>query len=306
MLNGIINNYSYGMKNTLFVLASIFLMCCQSVDKKEKDENDSLVNEWQDKEILFPKDIAFTRFVTGDTVSYQIPESELKIVTYIGSGGCVKCRLQLPKWKDFFSYTDSLTGGKVPFLFVFYSKNLKDLRLFLKDEHFDFPVFIDGEDQLDKLNHFSSEIDFQTFLLDRNNKIVVAGNPIIDPIVKDLYIKNILGKEQDEMTNQNFTTAEVEQMEYDLGTFYKSERRSGVFKVKNTGDNKLVIFAASTSCGCVEVKFDKHPVNPGESIDIEVGIIPNNIGEFDEKITVKCNTNGKKYVLHLKGNVINE
>ena len=36
-----------------------------------------LVQEWQGKEIRFPKEITFTRFVI-DTVDYQIPTSDYK------------------------------------------------------------------------------------------------------------------------------------------------------------------------------------------------------------------------------------
>jgi hypothetical protein len=36
-----------------------------------------LVQEWQGKDIRFPKEITFTRFV-ADTVDYQIPTSDYK------------------------------------------------------------------------------------------------------------------------------------------------------------------------------------------------------------------------------------
>jgi hypothetical protein len=55
------------------------LVSCQSADKKRKDEITRLVSKWQGKEIVFPKDITFTRYAT-DTVDYRIPESEYKVL----------------------------------------------------------------------------------------------------------------------------------------------------------------------------------------------------------------------------------
>ena len=40
------------------------------------------------------------------------------------------------------------------------------------------PVCIDIDDQLNKLNKFPADITFQTFLLDKDNKVAVLGNPV--------------------------------------------------------------------------------------------------------------------------------
>jgi hypothetical protein len=90
-----------------------------------------LVQEWQGKEIRFPKEITFTRFVT-DTVDYQIPTSDYKVLIYVDSIGCTSCKLQLPKWRKLIARVDSLTGGTVPFLFFFQSKDDKELRYILR------------------------------------------------------------------------------------------------------------------------------------------------------------------------------
>ena len=70
------------MRTKLYILLiGIFFCSCQD-DKREQFMR--LVQEWQGKEIRFPKEITFTRFVT-DTVDYQIPTSDYKVLIYVDS-----------------------------------------------------------------------------------------------------------------------------------------------------------------------------------------------------------------------------
>lgn len=121
----------------LIAFPALFISC--NGGKKEKIVR--LVEEWQGKTILFPGQMVFTSY--QDTVGYHIPEAEYKILVYIDAIGCTNRKLQLPKWKALIRQTDSITGGKVP------------------------------------------------FLLDRENRVVVIGNPIHNGAVCDLYLKEI-------------------------------------------------------------------------------------------------------------------
>ena len=61
-----------------------------------------------------------------DTVDFPINNADYKIVAYVDSVGCMSCKLQLPRWKDFISEIDSLTGHFIPFVFYFHPKDIKD------------------------------------------------------------------------------------------------------------------------------------------------------------------------------------
>jgi hypothetical protein len=181
------------MKYLALITCSLFLFSCKGTDK-EKENIIRLVSEWQGKMIVFPPDLVFTRYAT-DTVDYQTPESEYKVLIYIDSLGCMGCSLQLPKWKELIAYTDSLTGASVPFLFFFHpnERGKKEIYFLLESDKFDRPVCIDTEDDLNRLNHFPAVAAFQTFLLDRENKVAVIGNPVSGPAVRKLYLKQIQG-----------------------------------------------------------------------------------------------------------------
>lgn len=269
----------------LLATTTLLLFSCK---ENEKDKISRLVTEWQGKEISFPKEIPFTRYVT-DTADYQIPISDYKVLVYVDSVGCTSCKLQLAKWKELITHTDSIAGSKVPFLFFFHSKDYKEIRYLLRRDGFDLPVCIDKDDQLNKLNNFPADITFQTFLLDKDNKVAVIGNPIHNLAIKELYLKHITGTES-ASRKMIKTTVEVDQTDVNLGPFDKSETRKATFVFKNTGNSPLVILDASTTCGCAAPAFDKSPAPLGGSLRVTVEMTPKDSGFFSETITVKCNT----------------
>lgn len=282
----------------LLLLATLLLSSSCKEDKKDKIAH--LVTEWQGKEIIFPKEITFTQYVT-DTIDYQIAASDYKVLVYVDSIGCIGCKLQLTRWKMLINHIDSITETKIPFLFFFYSKDYIEVRNLLKRDKFDLPVCIDKDDQLNKLNQFPADITFQTFLLNKDNKIVVIGNPVHNLAVKELYLKQITGVKPVSKKLVK-TTVEVAHADINLGSFDKSETKKVVFILKNKGNNPLVILDASTTCGCAMPLFDKHPANQGDSLRITVEMIPKDSGFFSETITVKCNTE-QTVKLVIKGQV---
>lgn len=159
---------------------------------------------------------------------------------------------------------------------------------------------MDQSDSLNQLNHFPKDIRFQVFLLDKNNKVVVIGNPICNSNVKELYLKEIIGR-QPVVPNQ--TTVKVENELLLLGTIPLGKSKDTLFTLANIGDRPLVIIDVTTTCGCTQVWFDKHPALPGESLHIKVRVTPENKGLFDETITAKGNTN-RLIKLEVQGNAL--
>lgn len=88
-------------------------------------------------------------------------KSEYRIITYVDSAGCTSCKLKLEWWKKFISQLDTI--GNLPVLFFLHPKNRKELNYILKRDNFNYPVCIDENDSLNKLNHFPSDLMFQTF-----------------------------------------------------------------------------------------------------------------------------------------------
>lgn len=280
----------------IILLLTIFLSACQD---KQKEIITLLVKEWQGKQILFPENMVFTRFAS-DTTNFVIPTSDYKVLVFVDSIGCTSCKLQLSRWKEFIRYTDSISQKNIPFLFFFQFDDQWEIHSLLIRENFDKPICLDRSDSLNQLNHFPKDIRFQVFLLDKNNKVIVIGNPVHNPNVKELYLEEISRKQPVAPIQ---TTVKVEKESLLLETIPLGKSKDTLSTLVNTGDQPLVIIDVTTTCGCAQTLFDKHPVQPGESLHIKVGVTPENKGLFDETITVKCNTN-QLIKLNIRGNTI--
>ena len=283
-----------------WVLGLCVCLFFASCGESEKERLSRLVSEWEGKEILFPTHSTFT--IQGkDTVDFDFKDADYKVVMYIDSVGCTSCKLQLHRWKEWVHEIDSLTDGKVPFLFYFHPKDMKELRYLTRRDGFSYPVCFDEMDELNRLNQFSSDMTFQTFLLDRDNRVVAIGNPIHNPKVKDLYLDLMTGKETSKPTGTT-TTVAVNQTTIDFGIFPKSEKQERSFVLTNTGNQLLVIQDVTTSCGCTKVEYSKEPVRPGGTLELKVIYEAEQAEHFNKAITVYCNVDNSPLRLTVKGN----
>ena len=258
-----------------------------------------LVNEWNGKEIKFPSRSVFT--IQGkDTVDFDFGNADYKVITYIDSVGCTSCKLQLPRWKKFVAEVDSLTNGSVPFLFYFHPKDMKELRYLTRRDDFTYPVCFDERDGLNRLNQFPTDMTFQTFLLDKDNKVVAMGNPVHNPKVKELYLDLITGGRSSNSSGQ-ITQVSVDQTELDFGNFPKEEKQERSFVLTNTDKGLLVIQDITTSCGCTKVEYSKEPVRSGGVLEVKVIYEAENAEHFRKTVTVYCNTKDSPLRLTVKG-----
>lgn len=269
-------------KVILILFSFLFFFSCSNVKKKQVE---ILVNEWNNKEICFPAHPVFTRQLT-DTVLYRIPKSDYKVVVFVDSVGCVSCKLQLSRWKEFMHEVDSLSDGAVPFVFFFQSKDLRELRYILKCDGFSHPVCIDTDDEFNRLNHFPGEMMFQTFLVDSENRVKVIGNPIHNLSVKELYLKELTGMKSNPLP---VTTVHSDSVEYHYGTVGENQTESRKVVLHNTGKEVFRIKGVTTSCDCMTVEYGWDEIQPGESAVLTVKYKAEEPGDFWRTITIYGN-----------------
>ena len=282
-----------------WLLLSAFLAVCVSCRESRHNQMERLVQEWNGKEIRFPSHPVFTRFVT-DTVPYRIPKTDYKVVVFVDSVGCISCKLQLPKWKDFMHEVDSLCEGKVSFVFFFQSADVKELRYILRRDGFSLPVCIDTDDSFNSLNHFPSEMMFQTFLVDSENRVKVIGNPIHNLSVKDLYLKELTGMKSDPVP---VTTVHSDSVEYHYGTVGENQTESKKVIFYNTGKEVFRIKGVTTSCDCMTVEYGWDEIQPGESAVLTVKYKAEEPGDFWRTITIYGNIPDQSITLDFWGTV---
>ncbi|WP_278938640.1 DUF1573 domain-containing protein [Parabacteroides johnsonii] len=286
------------MKKLLYI--SLLLSLLTACKENNKEKFALLVQEWQGKEIVFPQNMAFTRFVT-EPVDYRIPDAEYKVLVYVDSVGCTSCKLQLLKWKELIAHVDSATNGNVPFIFIFQSKDDRELRYILKCDNFDRPVCIDRNNRFNSSNRFPQDITFQTFLLDKDNKVKVIGNPVHNLAVRDLYLKQITGMQYQEALPK--TTLETDKAEYDLGTVKEGTTKKQTVTVRNTGTSVFKLKGFTTSCDCTEATCDWKELQPGESGTVTVSYEAEQPGEFYRTVEIYGNIPNNSLMVSFIGKV---
>ena len=287
------------MVRNIFVMFLLLLFV--SCVNKGSDNIVSLLKEWEHKEIVFPKKMYFT-IMLEDTILYDY-RSEYKILTYIDSIGCTSCKLQLPAWKMLIEEMDSLYTDKVKFIFVFSPHRIQDINYAMLAANFKYPVSVDTHDSFASLNRFPSDTKFHTLLLDKNNKVIVIGNPVYNPKIKELYMKVVSNNEFISQAEVNLeTTAIFNKQSLDIGCFaWQDEQYVGI-EISNTGKAPLVINDVITSCGCTTVEYPKKPVQSGKSLTLKVKYQAEHPEHFNKTITVYCNAEGSPFHLKISGN----
>ena len=283
----------------------LLILCFSSSCKESKrDSLTQLVNEWDGKKIAFPSDMSFVSYGSSEAIKCDITYEKYAVITYVDSLGCVSCKLQLPGWDKFLYELDSVSDGSVPCLFFFHPKqhDRRELIGLLKRTHFTYPVCIDENDSLNILNQFPSDLMFQTFLLNKNNRVIAMGNPVYNPKIKELYLKIIKGEDPVQSQKNLQTSIAIDKSEIDWSTFnWKQEQVTDVI-LTNTGNELLVIEGISTSCGCTTVEYSKEPVQPDKNLALKVKYKADHPEHFNKTITVYCNAKGSPFKLQVSGN----
>lgn len=284
------------MKYFLFLIGSLLLFSCKET---EVDRINRLVKEWNGKAIVFPGEMNFQTL--GNDTNYLF-KSDYSIVTYVDSIGCTSCKLQLPRWSSFITQLDSLNSGSVSVLFFLHPKNKKEMDDILKRAHFVHPVCFDEKDAFNQLNHFPEDMAFQTFLLDKDNKVIAIGNPITNPKVKELYIEMIMGDKAPKRDMNILTHTTCSDTIIKMGAFDWHQEQKGIFTLTNSGNSPLVIIDVITSCGCITTDYGKEPVRSGNSVELKVHYKADHPEHFDKTVTVYCNTESSPLKLRVVGN----
>ena len=283
----------------LFILSPGLFSCREN---KARTEAEQIVKEWTGKQIRFPDEFS-CNFLGKDTVANLcsgLLTKEYKILLYVDSTGCTSCKLQLIAWKGLIEESRDL-HDRLSFLLFFNPKNRdkKELSFLLRRDKLDYPVFMDMDNNIQELNHFPDQSNYQCFLLDKNNRVLMIGNPVSTPKIWELFKQQVTGIQT--QPRQNLTSAEIEKPHHDFGEIPLNEENEVVFELKNTGQNPLLIFRVNASCGCTSVDWNKDPVNPGQTTNITVTMKPDEAGYFNKTVDVHGNMENSPVRLRVSG-----
>jgi len=273
----------------IYILLYISILC--SCKETKKDQIARLVKEWEGKEITIPKNIIFTQYGI-DTLDYQIPEADYIIIFYIDSVGCTSCKLQFPRWKQLMHEMDSVSGKSIPFFFIFHPKGIKgevELSHLMKRDRFDYPIWIDRDDEFNNANSLPVESLFHTILVDKQNSVIALGDPFQNHKIKEFYLKIISGDIEQRLKSSYNTKVNVEKLVIDLGRFDSKTPQELIFQLKNVGEKRLVINDIVGSCGCMSVNYSSTPVESGKELPILITYTAEKPEYINKTLTIHAN-----------------
>ncbi|MDR2233767.1 MAG: DUF1573 domain-containing protein [Tannerella sp.] len=291
------------MQKSVFILVVSFWVCFPSCrENSRRDVAAKIIAEWTGREIQFPAGIP-CQSSGRDTVCIDPHHpATYKIMLYVDSTGCNTCRMKISVWKQLMAEADSLFPGQMDLLMFYQPKNrdVKEVMSQMRLYDFRYPVFIDTENLIDKSNRFPAIDDFRCFLLDGDNKVVLIGNPTINPAIWELYKQQISGKKRQ---SNPVTTISATPVRQELPMMKKGETYSCVFEIENTGSNPFVILGVRSSCGCTVPAWSRQPVAPGGKTEIMVEVKPDETGFFNKTIDVYGNIEESIIKLSMIGTV---
>ena len=141
---------------------------------------------------------------------------------------------------------------------------------------------------------------FQTFLLDKDNKVIVIGNPIHNLKERNLYLQKIAGITVSEIPE---TILVSNQEEYDMGTVGENETKAQQVILSNNGTEIFKLKGITTSCECTTTKQEWTEIAPGEMATLTVYYKAEQPGDFYRTVTIYGNVPGKSLTLSLVGKV---
>lgn len=171
----------------LILFISIFyclIFCsCSNNKPSEKQNIYQIVKKWQGKELFLPKN----KQISNNNITPNAPK--LKIVSYI-DGTCGVCVSDLRKWKtiieDFESYKN------IEFVFYVNALDFDAFSKFVnKDEPYPIPLVNDSNNVFFERNALEKIKQFQTFLLDEKDEVIIIGSPLYSEKLRDLYLQEI-------------------------------------------------------------------------------------------------------------------
>ncbi len=256
------------------ILAAVVLALesCGSRDSEQR----AVVEEWMGKEIVIPENLTFQ--IQDTPINYDFNNADFKIVTYVDSTGCTNCKMKLKEWDKIVNDLKSDPEVDVNFLMVINSTDLKEIRKILKENNFQHPVCIDSLGVFNKVNTPPARMQFQTFLLNRQNEVIALGNPAYNPKIRELY-KQLASEPAAESSDVNETSTICDNSVRALGVVNKGDTINKLFRLTNDKIDRLTLQEIVPSCHCITGNAEFTTIQRGMQADIKVRYIADTISQ---------------------------
>lgn len=177
----------------LFLYISIFIIFCISCTSSIESEISMMINQ------KFQYDKNYIEKYKSRFQSSIDPIGDYTLVSYYDSIECMACHAnKLNSWNDWISSFNAF-GIKVFIIFSPKHKEIDNLKLLIQRQRLPFDVYIDTIGIIRKANPWIPDNPIcHTFLMDKDNNIILVGDPRKHPKIKDLILKIVENKPERE------------------------------------------------------------------------------------------------------------
>ena len=162
------------MKQVISLLCLVLLSGC--ADKSLEHKVEKMIG----RQIVFPENLQ--PVIDGRPMpNTDLMSANAKLFMWYDSTGCTTCKIKqhMEKWYDMVDYANKIGNDKLKVVFLFTPKITDIIEPSLRA--FKYPVYIDKGSEFSNLNSDLPEEEFlHSFLLDKDNKIVLVGNPLLN------------------------------------------------------------------------------------------------------------------------------
>ena len=171
------------------VIALLCSACAGNNEYKKKLEEEFL--PFKAKTITLPENMLVENCVEQGIADTTLLCRPLKMVVYVNQEGCQDCNLRtlLPVYMFMLENQHLENFGVIIILNTF---DMEAAAFTLSDMRFNRTVFFDLDGSFERLNpHLPAGEQFHTFLLNKENKVVLVGNPVHNEKLKSLYLSEM-------------------------------------------------------------------------------------------------------------------
>lgn len=277
----------------LFLITEFIILIMSGCQSQSRSHYEQIVIEYSDKEILFPDSLLLV-----DSTFYYGSGADFKIISYVGSEGCTECKMGLEHWNRFMKRVNSVRGNRdVDMILIAEFRNPRQIDHFKEQDSSNYYLVNDSEKQFSHLNKLPNDTQIQTFLLDSDNKVILIGNPILNPKIADAYLSVF---RENAMADSEDTPV----YRHHFGRIHHGIRAKHLFELTNNSSDSLIIKDVISSCYCTTGVLSKSKISPNESYYFTVYVEDSTKGEFDRTIKIYPENNAPEITFVLTGEII--
>ena len=150
------------------------------------------IEQLKSQRIILPTDLK-PIWDGRDTIVTDFINVPVKMVIWYDSLICASCEVnRMYEWGQIISSADSLSQWfSIIYLFTPKNGDVDQVEVKLKADAFNYPIFIDHNAAFVKQNKLPKNRHLHSFLLDKENKVVIVGSPLHNPQLWELYKRTI-------------------------------------------------------------------------------------------------------------------